>query len=490
MKWLIRLGGKKKNVYLQRSYNLCGNVAATILLLSTFWECFIMCNSISLKVGNNTINEDLDIDDMLDGDIRIPVEMMLEYYNFSSFPGGEQMMQKLKKIVSNKNAAGTTHNGFQTAAAASFEKKNKLLWSNKLIPYKISSYFSEKTKKVFRKAMKKWEDKTCLRFVPAEQHHVDYVEFVKGDTICSSAVGRQGGRQVIHVTRPCETTGYIAHEIGHCIGFWHEHMRPDRDEYITILNSHIKKGLHYNFAKVFENKVDYQGSPYDFGSIMHYPVFAFAKYHFCPFSFCQTIKVNNVLKYIKMGSPDIGQRKGLSKQDIEQANRMYSCPRRGITGRFYIKLMHGKFKKNYDTTSNIYVRIIIVYSNGGESTHQSSHKKAANELVWNEMIVSGKLDLQFFRICTWNATSGNVQQITMSETFPADPGTHHNLRNCDNTNCGNHVLFEYSLIPDSKQSSAMQNGLVFVWHFLPVGCSFLYHYWNMNQMSQTYNTKQ
>ena len=87
------------------------------------------------------------------------------------------------------------------------------------------------------------------------------------------------------------------------------------------------------------------------------------------------------------------------------------------------------------------------------------------------MIISVKGDVQFFRISTWNTDSGNVQQITMSETFLVHSGTHQNLRNCDNRNCGTYVLFEYSLIPDSKterkQSSAMLNVLIFVGHFIP-----------------------
>ena len=122
---------------------------------------------------------------------------------------------------------------------------------------------------------------------------------------------------------------------------------------------------------------------------------------------------------------------------------------------FHVKLMLGKFQHYYNTTSKIYVKVVIVYSNGTESTHQSSHKRAANEVVWNETILSSKNDLQFFRISTWSSKFGNVQQITMSETVLVHPGTQYNLRNCDNIKCDNYVQFGYSLIPDSKQSSAM-----------------------------------
>ena len=269
----------------------------------------------------------------------------------------------------------------------------------------------------------------------------------------------------------CEKLGYIVHALGHTLGFWHEQSRPDRDEYITVNTTNIMDGRQYNFAKVLENKIDYQNSTYDFGSIMQPSLYAFTKRRACDISSCQTMVLKNVVEYQHQGSPQVGQRQGPSERDIEEANHLYSCPGRGIRGMFYFKLMLGKFEHDYGSTSNTYVKIIIVYSNGTESTHQSSPKRAANELAWNEMIISVKGDLQFFRISTWNTDSGNVQQITMSETFLVHPGTHQNLRNCDNRNCGTYVLFEYSIIPDSKtarkQSSAMQSDLIFVCHFIP-----------------------
>ena len=158
MKWLGRLEGKKTTFFkFTTHYNLYVNVAATILALLTFYESFNICNTRPLVLfPNDPLSENrrhiqYTVDDTFDGDIRIPVEMMLEYYNFSSFPGGELILHNLKKSISNRN---TIHNG---AVRIQY-----MLWSNKIIPYKISSNFSEKAINVIHKAMKVWEEKTCL----------------------------------------------------------------------------------------------------------------------------------------------------------------------------------------------------------------------------------------------------------------------------------------------------------------------------------------
>lgn len=44
----------------------------------------------------------------------------------------------------------------------------------------------------------------------------------------------------------CLSQGEIAHEIMHVLGFSHEHTRPDRDRYITVLWENIKPGIMYS----------------------------------------------------------------------------------------------------------------------------------------------------------------------------------------------------------------------------------------------------
>ena len=56
------------------------------------------------------------------------------------------------------------------------------------------------------------------------------------------------------------------HELGHALGFEHEHQRSDRDDYITIVHSNLENGKQINFEK--RNSTNY--TPYDYESVMHY----------------------------------------------------------------------------------------------------------------------------------------------------------------------------------------------------------------------------
>ena len=64
--------------------------------------------------------------------------------------------------------------------------------------------------------------------------------------------------------------GTIVHELGHAIGFIHEHNRPDRDEYITINRQNINSTAAYNFNIYSPGLINTYGVPYDYTSVMHY----------------------------------------------------------------------------------------------------------------------------------------------------------------------------------------------------------------------------
>lgn len=149
-------------------------------------------------------------------------------------------------------------------------------------------------------------------FTPRASSGGDYIIFRRttDPNICGqSAVGRQGGGQVLLVHDYCGV-GTVIHELGHALGFWHEQSRCDRDYFVEILWANIKDGYSSNFDS-------YCGSgttdmeQYDEGSVMHYRADAFSK------NGQPTIRSRRGLDYL------MGQRNGLSTNDVYTINRMY-----------------------------------------------------------------------------------------------------------------------------------------------------------------------
>lgn len=122
-------------------------------------------------------------------------------------------------------------------------------WPNARVPYVISSLYNEKERAVIAASIQEWELKTCMRFVPRTSQDADYIELTPNDgtnNYCYSYVGRQGGRQYVKMYSPtCMSVGQYVHELGHAIGFGHEHQRPDRDNYIEMKWENIDPGKHF-----------------------------------------------------------------------------------------------------------------------------------------------------------------------------------------------------------------------------------------------------
>ena len=149
---------------------------------------------------------------------------------------------------------------------------------------------------------------------------------------CVSGVGRVGGEQELTVgddtTSFCQRKGTIMHELGHLIGFWHEHSRPDRDDYVTIVQENIPEYAKVNFRKYDHGVVDSRGVKYDYASIMHYKRkvgYVNRVLHVTCFCLIQAFGNNQVTIIPKQKGVKIGQRKYLSPLDIKQANILYNC---------------------------------------------------------------------------------------------------------------------------------------------------------------------
>lgn len=201
---------------------------------------------------------------------------------------------------------------------------NKRLWRDGVIPFIIDESYTGDQKATIIQAMHHWENLTCLSFVHRTTEK-DYIFFHKGRCGCCSYVGRKGnGRQGISIGKNCDKFGIVVHEIGHTVGFWHEHTRPDRGKFVTIVKDNIKKGEEHNFLQLSLTEIDSRNEPYDYGSIMHYGKSTFAK---------EVSQITILPKKDPRTSliPEIGQREQLSAGDIRQTSKMYRCPECGRT---------------------------------------------------------------------------------------------------------------------------------------------------------------
>lgn len=149
------------------------------------------------------------------------------------------------------------------------------LWPSSVIPYHIQPDVPHPERVL--KALAYLSERTVLEFVPFEESMRNALVFEVTEKHCLSYVGRIDGPQPLYISSECEWH-HIVHEILHALGLWHEHSRPDRDQYISILWEHIPPEYHSQFEVMPEKLAkDWIHHPYDPFSIMHYGSQVFAQ---------------------------------------------------------------------------------------------------------------------------------------------------------------------------------------------------------------------
>jgi len=193
-------------------------------------------------------------------------------------------------------------------------------WPDATIKYCYDANIDDKARQVLEDGMAEWAARTCIRFEQwCPDDKLGTVTFQSNERGCWAYAGYYSNHAMkLNLGPGCHSQGIAMHELGHTIGFHHEHSRPDRDDYVTILWDNINRKKHDQFVK--KKEVLTGGYKYDLASIMHYTKKAFSE--------DGSITIQMVGQEDSWGNCDFGQRHFLSRGDILSANAGYGCDKR------------------------------------------------------------------------------------------------------------------------------------------------------------------
>jgi hypothetical protein len=144
----------------------------------------------------------------------------------------------------------------------------KARWTDNIIPYNVADdiLIDDVARRAVERAINEWNNHTFVQLVPRTTEN-NFAVFIKDSRGCNSPVGRRSGMQFIRCrigTGPFNALS-VMHEIGHALGMFHEHQRPDRDAFVAVTPAAIDtspENYRIERGTIF--------TQYDCNSIMHY----------------------------------------------------------------------------------------------------------------------------------------------------------------------------------------------------------------------------
>lgn len=140
----------------------------------------------------------------------------------------------------------------------------------------------------------------------------------------NSSVGMIGGQQFINITS-WGSQFIIVHELLHCLGFFHEQSRPDRNTFIQVNCANVQGGCN---GTIYNSNFQFLGASltfgkYDFDSLMHYDQCGFSIDCAAGTTCACTNTVMTVLPPNQNQQTLIGQRTHLSSLDRATVGFLY-----------------------------------------------------------------------------------------------------------------------------------------------------------------------
>jgi len=177
------------------------------------------------------------------------------------------------------------------------------------VPYAVPAGLSQTTRSKIARIVLEYQAKTCIRMVPynGEKHHINFVH--RAWSAHPPSVCNMEGTMSSWGT----LAAGVAWPMMHSLGFFHEHTRSDRDNFIDINWDAVPGEFKHNFYKctVYHEGCNDLKVGYDYDSIMHYK---------------RAISGSTADQIIpKQAGVEIGQRKRLSPKDVEGLMEFYEC---------------------------------------------------------------------------------------------------------------------------------------------------------------------
>lgn len=144
------------------------------------------------------------------------------------------------------------------------------LWPEAIVYYSFHSSVDQAVRQLVINQMVSWETDTPIDFRESSTA-LNRILIQMGDTAgCgSSPVGIVGGVQDLILE--CANSRTIAHELGHALGFDHEHQRRDRNSFVRIIDQdNMQAACPMTWSVNFGLQSGRTLSAYDYVSVMHY----------------------------------------------------------------------------------------------------------------------------------------------------------------------------------------------------------------------------